>query len=384
MTVLVVSHSCSTPINQRIYREIQRRTGWNITLLIPREWKDEFGNRSKARLETDFSAELIDAPVWGNGSIIFHAYRFPLRRFLRERRFDAIYVNHEPYAIATAQACLANRSTWRVPFGFYSCQNIQKRYPFPFRWMERLVYRSSQFAFPITEEVGAVLRRKGYRNSMNVAPLAFDPALYFPRSRNDPPTGLERNPGEIVIGYVGRIVEAKGLRTLVKALAKLTDCAWRLVVVGTGPFEKEFDGLVAAAGLAARVVKLGFIPHEETPKYLATFDVLVVPSESQPNWKEQFGRVIVEALACGTPVLGSDSGEIPKVISASRGGLIFPERNPEALAGALRRLLGDEKLRLRHAEDGRRWAVANVSLEAVASGMASTIEQAIVSHKSAE
>lgn len=377
MRILVVSHSCSTPINQQIHAEIQKLTGWTFTLLIPKAWKDEFGNRLAAWLLPGFSAELVISPVFGNGNIILHAYRSQLKRLLKERPFDAIYVNHEPYGVATAQVCLTNRMTQQVPFGFYSCQNLCKHYPPPFRWMEQWVYRSSNFAFPITNEVGGILRRKGYRGAMTVAPLPVDPALYRPRNRVESPACLQRQPGEVLIGYVGRMVEAKGLRTLADALSRLPSHKWKLVVIGSGPFEKEFDELAAAAGISDRVLRLGFVPHEETPRYLAAFDVLVVPSETQPNWKEQFGRVIVESLACGTPVIGSDSGEIPRLIHASSGGLVFPERNAGALSGALEKMIHDEELRRSCAEKGRRWVLENISTAAVAKTMASTIEEAV-------
>jgi glycosyltransferase involved in cell wall biosynthesis len=68
-------------------------------------------------------------------------------------------------------------------------------------------------------------------------------------------------------------------------------------------------------------------------------DVLVLPSRTTPSWKEQFGRVLIEANACGTPVIGSTSGAIPEVIG--RAGIVVPERNSKALADALRDLEAD-------------------------------------------
>lgn len=378
LRILVVSHSCARAINQQVYAEIARQTGWEFTLLVPADWRDEFGNHVEEGLWPGFKAELVKTPVFRNGDIILHAYRRRLQRWLCERHFEAIYVNHEPYALATAQVCLANRGRHRVPLGFYSCQNINKRYPLPFRWLERWVYRSSQFAFPITEAVAVVLRDKGYRGSMTVAPLPLDPQLYRPRPPEEAPNPLQARSAGFLIGYVGRMVEAKGLRTLVRALQRLRAESWMLAVIGTGPFEEQFDTLVREEGIAERVLRLGFVPHEETPCYLAAFDVLVVPSETQPNWKEQFGRVIVEALACGTPVIGSDSGEIPNLISRSGGGVVFPERNAEALAAALRRMMHEESLRSQCGVVGRRWAKEQVSVEAVAGTMAGAIQEAVV------
>jgi glycosyltransferase involved in cell wall biosynthesis len=377
MRLLIASHSCVTPINQQIYAEIRKLTGWDFTLLVPETWKDEFGNVLQATSWPGFEVNLVKAPVLQNGNIIFHAYRLNLKRLLLERQYDAIYVNHEPYGVATAQLCWANDRHTRVPFGFYSCQNIRKDYPPPFSWLERMVYRSSRFAFPITEAVAEVLRSKGYTGVLSVCPLPFDPQLYYPYPKDEIPPILQRTGKELLIGYVGRIVEAKGLRTLVKALEQLPRDGWKLAVIGTGPFDAEFTELIQSSGLANHVLRLGFVPHDETPRYLAGFDLLVLPSETQANWKEQFGRVLVEALACGTPVIGSDSGEIPNLISSSGGGIVFPERNASALADALKRMILDETLRQICAEKGRQWALKNISLQAVGAKMAEAIERAL-------
>jgi glycosyltransferase involved in cell wall biosynthesis len=222
-----------------------------------------------------------------------------------------------------------------------------------------------------------VLRSKGYTGDLSVCPLPFDPQIYYPYPKDEIPSILQRTGKELLIGYVGRVVEAKGLRTLVKALDQLPRAGWKLAVVGTGPFDAEFAELIQRSGLTDRVLRLGFVPHEETPRYLAAFDLLVLPSETQPNWKEQFGRVLIESLACGTPVIGSDSGEIPNLVTSSGGGIVFPERNAEAFADALKRMLWDQTLRQICAKNGRQWAVENVSVQAVAAKMAEAIARAL-------
>ena len=109
MRLLIVSHSCTTPINQQIYAKLRELTGWDLTFCLPGSWKDEFGNTLHPALWPGLEAELIPIPVWPNGNIILHAYQGGLKRVLGRREFDAIYVNHEPYAVATAQFCWANR-----------------------------------------------------------------------------------------------------------------------------------------------------------------------------------------------------------------------------------------------------------------------------------
>lgn len=374
MKLLVVSHSCATATNQRLYAELEALTGWSITLAIPADWKDEFGNALNQPPFPGLRGQVIKVPVLVNGNIILHFYRKAWKAFLARERFDAVYVNHEPYALATAQICLATPPGTR--FGFYSCQNIVKKYPFPFSALENIVYKRSSFAFPITQAVAEVLREKGFAGELTVCALPLDPTQYFPRGQTDDQVLLPREDGEMVIGFVGRLVEFKGLRTLVAALGQLRDLRWRLTLIGKGDFEDEFRKLAQEQGIADRMQFLGYVPHDETPRYLSAFDVLVLPSETQPNWKEQFGRVITESLASGTPVVGSDSGEIPNLIRTSQGGSVFPERNATEFAIALRTVLTDATMRGKFAESGMAWTREQVSLRAIAQKMAATLQKA--------
>jgi len=378
MRLLIVSHSCATPENRELYAVLRERTGWDITLVVPRLWKDEFQNALNAKSWPSMDDATVFFDVLGSGNIILHAYRTRWRKFLAAGKFDAIFVCHEPYAVSTFQIWAANRLGRRVPFGFLSCQNIRKDYPFPFRQMESSVCRTSAFAFPITPDVQAVMEGKGFRGKSALCPFPVDTQKYSPDAiLRLSPEFRDASDGQITIGYVGRVVEAKGFRTLAAALSQIKDLPWRFVVIGAGEFEAEFDRLALAGGVAERIYKRGYIPHAETPAHMAAMDVLVLPSETQANWKEQFGRVLLESMACGTPVVGSDSGEIPKLINASGGGLVFAERDPEALASALRRMIEDAPLRAVCAERGRQWVIANVGLQSVADAIAKTIVNAV-------
>jgi glycosyltransferase involved in cell wall biosynthesis len=106
------------------------------------------------------------------------------------------------------------------------------------------------------------------------------------------------------------------------------------------------------------------IPTEQMPAMLAQADALVLPSRSTPVWQEQFGRVLVEAMACGVPVVGSDSGAIPEVVG--NAGLIFPEGDALALTGRLHQLMASPALRLELADRGHARVVAHFSQERIA------------------
>lgn len=376
MKVLIVSHPCATAANQAVFSEIRRITGWDVRLVIPSHWRDEFGNALDQKEWPGLEGRVSKAPVVFNGRIIPHFYLKRWSAYLKRESFDVIYMHHEPYALATGQVCLANsRQQTPAAFGFYSAQNISKSYPPPFSWIERLVHRASRFCFPVSGAVADVLGGRNTRALRTICPLPVDPSVYYPQEAGTAP--ISREPGEAVIGYVGRLVESKGLATLAKALEKLKDLAWCFHVIGTGDYRAAFERLLADAGVAGRVTFHGFTPHLQTPEYLSAFDLLVVPSETQANWKEQFGRVIVEAMACGTPVVGSDSGEIPVLIRASGGGLVFPERDADALAGCIRILIERSETRREMAESGKRWVGESATLEVVARKMAEAMEEAL-------
>jgi glycosyltransferase involved in cell wall biosynthesis len=98
---------------------------------------------------------------------------------------------------------------------------------------------------------------------------------------------------------------------------------------------------------------LAGLRHAQMASAYAQLDVLVLPSRTTPTWKEQFGRVIIEALGCGVPVVGSDSGEIPWLIGLTGGGLVFPEGDRGKLAERLSALRDDPPLRERLAASGK-------------------------------
>jgi L-malate glycosyltransferase len=104
---------------------------------------------------------------------------------------------------------------------------------------------------------------------------------------------------------------------------------------------------------------------------------MVLPSETRSNWTEQFGRVLVEAMACGTPVLGSDSGEIPKIIRATGGGLVFPEGAVSSLAEAMLQLAASVELRSDLARVGREAVLTSYSQVHLTRRFASVIEDAL-------
>lgn len=361
---------------QRKLEELARLPGVELTAIAPPLWRD---SRGETRLERVFTTgyALKTTPIAFNGH--FHAHYYPqLSQVLADVQPDVVHIDEEPYNLATWQAL-----RWAVHHGrpalFFTWQNLERTYPPPFRWFERYSYRHSVHAIAGNQEASQVLRSKGYRGPVSVIPqFGIDPQL-FDRDAQ-PPLAAGAAGQELVIGYAGGLVPEKGVDTLLHALAlgrrqagQADGQDWRLLVAGVGAHQATLEALVAQLDLGQSVTFLGRVASTDMPAFYASIDVLVVPSRTQPNWKEQFGRVLVEAMACQTPVLGSDSGEIPHVIGEA--GLIFPEGDAQALAGQLLRLAGDPTLRAELAARGRARVLAHFTQERIAAATYQVYQQ---------
>ncbi len=144
------------------------------------------------------------------------------------------------------------------------------------------------------------------------------------------------DPGPPVVGFMGRFIPAKGLRLLMQALDQIRE-PFRMLFMGSGDLEAELKEFCSRHGDRGRVLH---VPHDEVPKYINAMDLLCAPSQSTPEWREQFGRMLVEAAACGVPVIGSDSGEIPVVIGDA--GIVVGETDTQGWVNAISELLTSE------------------------------------------
>jgi glycosyltransferase involved in cell wall biosynthesis len=358
MRVLMVSKACVVGAYQRKLEELACLPGMELTVAVPPSWRDPSGT---IRLERRYTQgyELVVEPIAFNG--LYHLHFYPrLGSLMRRLGPDLVHVDEEPYNLATAHALwLAGRVGARSLF--FSWQNLARRYPPPFRWLERYVLRRAAYAIVGNQEAGQVWRAKGYRGPLAVIPqFGVDPDLFAPEGWT---AGQSGAPRAFTVGFTGRLVADKGVDLLLEALADLPG-AWQAIVVGAGPERARLEAQVQRQGMAGRVSFAGHVPSAEMPAWYRKIDALVLPSRTRPNWKEQFGRSLVEAMACGVAVVGSDSGEIPHVIGDA--GLLFPEGQAGELRERISRLMADAVLRQALAQRGRDRVLAHYTQAQVA------------------
>ena len=367
MKVLLISHTCQSPTEgQPRARELAKISGLELTLLTPDRWK-RYGDWRRADRPRDPEFRFIEGKIlwpWsGPGQTYLHWYP-SLPRLLRRLQPDVIDLWEEPWSLVSAQTCWwRDRVCPGAKIVVETEQNIDKQLPPPFENFRSYVLSRADFIVGRNAESLEILRRKGYRGPSQVVPNAVDVEL-FERDEYLIQTRMKYgwHKRDFVAGYAGRLVEPKGVFDLLEAFEKL-DFAPQLIFIGDGEARTELE---KRAG--ANVRFLGARPLEELPELFSALDCLVLPSRTTASWKEQFGRVLIEAAACGVPVVGSDSGAIPHVIGQGENamGLIFPEGDVAALAAALARLRNEPDLARALGETGARRAREEFSWSRVA------------------
>ncbi len=324
--MLRISHSATIPGWRGGERALRTR-GTDVVVVTARRWH-------AGGVDVDLDA-AADETVFGVRTVGRHPALFlydprPLWRMLGEH-WDVIDVHEEPYSLSTAEILLLRAlRRQRAPFVLYTAQNLAKRHPIPFRWMERRALTRASGVSACNRDAAGIAERKGFPGRARVIPLGVD----IPSAKEPPVPTRPRTPrtadDAVIVGLVGRLVPEKGLIVLLDAL--VLEPRLHARVAGTGPLAQRIGVEASARGVAERVEFAGGIDPPRMPEFLSGLDVLVVPSLPTPTWTEQFGRVAVEAMAAGIPVVSSDAGALPEVVGGA--GLVVPHGDPAALAEA--------------------------------------------------
>ncbi len=285
-------------------------------------------------------------------------------RYLKEIKPDAVWAQEEPnmpflYVLLVYYFFSPSRPKIIAAV----CENI-----FPFTGLKRfllnILWRRLDGLLAVATASITGVRKGGMPKEVRAVPLVA--GCLAPKHVPEPrPLTLRSSDDDVIFGFVGRMISYKGWRVIIEALLQLPE-NYKLVMASDGPDREAFTALISEHNLQARVLNLGFLPKDELWALYKAMDCLIVPSLTVPNWTEQFGGVLADAMVTGIPIIGSDSGAIPEVVGPA--GTIVPENNPTALAQAMRELAENKSLRLelgaigkkRFADECRSEAYSNI------------------------
>jgi glycosyltransferase involved in cell wall biosynthesis len=337
--LLSLGHSYVVTLNRRLAHEMSRAGNgdWEVTAAAPTYFHggNDLGPLS-LEVQKDEPCPVVGLPAYFSRRVHIFLYGLKLRSLLAQG-WDLVHAWEEPYILAGGQvAYLTPRGT---PLVFRTAQSISKSFPPPFCWVERYAMKRAAGWICSGQTVASALRdRPGYAGlPMALIPLGVDMNEFRP----DPEAGaaVRRSlgwtaDGPPVVGFLGRLVAEKGITFLTQVLDRV-QAPWRALIVGVGRLEPELRRWAANQGDRARICT--DVRHAQAPRYLNAMDVLCAPSLTLPNWREQFGRMVVEAFASGVPVLSSNSGELPHVVAGA--GIAVPEADADGWVRTLTELL---------------------------------------------
>ncbi len=380
MRILIVSHTYIVDINREKLRAlVQLQPDIEVMIVVPRYWYPGGVQKGLTISEPLDEGRFRVIPITNfsrnnQGLLTFTWEIIPL---LWQFRPQIIQVEQGAKSLAYTQLILLNFLLGlRAKKLFFTWWNLPYTLKFPVSWIEKFNLHNSQGIIVGNQDGAEVIRQKKYRGKIKIMPqLGVDEKLFCrqPQPHLAASLGIKRH--DFVVGFVGRFVEEKGLLTLLQSLAQLQDFYWKLLLVGRGELQPLLLNIAAQWGIENRLVIVDSVPHTQVAKYINLMNVLVLPSQTNAGfktltatgWQEQFGHVLIEAMACKVPVIGSDCGEIPHVIG--NAGLTFSQGDVRELRDRLLSLISQPLFAARLGHMGYDRAMAYYTNKALAQQM---------------
>lgn len=363
MKILIASHTYIVDLNREKLRKLaQLDPSIEVTVVVPKRWRP--GGVQNKIIETqpvdEGNFRVVPLSNFSENNQGLLTFGLDLVKLIQTFKPNILQTEQGAKAFSHAELITLNKQlNLKAKNVFFTWWNLPYEVKFPISVLERFNLNNSHGIISGNQDGADVLRDHGYEGPIKIMPqLGVDEQLFAPQEQPELRLSLGIKPDEFVVGFVGRFVEEKGLFTLFKALKGIKEYPWKWVLLGRGDLKQDLLNKASEFGLRDRLIVVESVPHDRVYRYINLMDVLVLPSETTykfktltaAGWKEQFGHVLIEAMSCKVPVIGSDSGEIPHVIE--QAGWVFPEGNVEALRNSLRQMMENQDLRQDLAQKG--------------------------------
>jgi len=354
MKIVAISYSSFTAINRKVYSALATKS--DLKLVIPRSLKFE-KNLVDAEATHKDDPALIRLPLIASNPRL-HYFK-GLWKILRETRPDVIFIENDPISFLCLYCCFykifygakilcqTNENLSLSMRRFFSSETLKSKMLLFFKRSLCLLVRPFvSVVFTINYDGKRLFEDLKFIKTKWI-PLGYDPAYFYKSSAIREKVINECHLTTFTIGYFGRIVPEKGLMLLLEVLSELRDLRWNLLIDNfsryTTNYIENIREFIKVNKLDDRVVFFD-ANHDEIGNYMNACDLAVVPSITTSTFKEQYGRVVQETVACGCLTIVSDSGFLPHFFDNPY--FVFKENNRGALKSKIEsvfRLKDEEK-----------------------------------------
>ncbi len=369
MRVLVVSHTYISTINRDKWKRlVDLYDDITVDVIFPNRWPTCLFNhkveQGVVHRHGRCRFRALDAVAAGNEVRYRYLWK-ELYLLLKELRPDIIHVEQGVCALSYTQLYVCARLLGIKPkFIFFTWVNWKQKSRLSdyliWRWVERFNCAFSHGAITGNQEAKKIINKHLGRKPIIVLPqLGVSQKIFSPARK----TSFLRKKR---IMYLGRFVAEKGIFLLFNAFKSLREKidGWELVFIGRGPVEEQLKEEIIKNNMQKDVFIKQPVIHEKLGDLYQLSDIVVLPSCDTLLWREQFGHVLIEAMACRVAVVGSSAGEIPHVIADA--GVVFRQSDELHLANCLYLLMSDDALRSEYAKKGYERVMKLYTHEAIA------------------
>ncbi|OGI06551.1 MAG: hypothetical protein A2Y40_07595 [Candidatus Margulisbacteria bacterium GWF2_35_9] len=359
MKLLTIGHNFVLEENQKhLVCFADSKNISDVCLITPQWWVENTQKIYQTNKNNPNYTIYTGETIFTTHNTLAFYYRGLLGRILAYKP-DMIEVWEEPWSLTLFQIVLIKIIfRLKAKITCYSAQNIDKKFPFPFNMIQWINLKNVSGVHVCSDSVYQVFKKK-YNGIIKTIGLGLDFSDYEFKKKEI------GNP--IRIGYVGRLTQSKGVFDLLEAINKTKDST--LTLCGAGSDEEQLKLIVKENEMGHRVFFSGSLNKMELIKEYHKMDILVVPSKTTKNWKEQFGRIIVEAYATGVIVVGSDSGSIPELIGSF--GLTYPEGDVDSLIACIKEVIKNKETWYSNRLEAKNWVEGLFSWQKIASQLES-------------
>lgn len=359
MKIVAISQPCFTATNREIFRRINDSDN-DVAIIVPEIIKYPSGVK-KAQEKQPNDPEMIFVKTKRNNPRLQKI--LGLTKILDSLKPDIVFLDNDPgclQAISIGRWCKRNNAKFIVqtcenlPFDVKSSYKRLGLKGIALSLMKKtfnfLSKKNINYVFTINNDGTNIFKNLKYKNVIKI-PLGFNENLFndFPQKGQTVREKLLIK--NTIIAYFGRIVHEKGIHILLEALAKIKHLEWTLILddfeLYKNSYAETINKLIVTLELSDRI-KYIKADHREIADYMNASDIVVLASVSTATWKEQYGRVIPEAMACENAVIVADSGALSELVGDT--GIVIPEKDVDLLAENLTVFIKNKQIQIEYKE----------------------------------